>query len=149
MSECRLGLGFQPDLLGQTWSETSERCQDGRSRCRAVRRLLIAAVVLIAGSANAVDYAKCEAMNSMASRLQVSLRQELDDFAQARMEAKEIAKCGLKPDNVWRSGWQECANGVAAYKDSADRMANEAPIFEKYDRKIKKIASDYKKAGCL
>jgi len=53
MSECRLGLGFQPDLPGQTWSETSERCQDGRSRCRAVRRLLIAAAVLLAGSAHA------------------------------------------------------------------------------------------------
>jgi len=36
MSECRLGLGFQPDLRGQTWSETSERCQDVHSRCPVV-----------------------------------------------------------------------------------------------------------------
>jgi len=114
-----------------------------------VRRLLIAAVVLLAGPAHAVDYAKCEAMNSMASRLQVSLRQELDDFARARMEAKQIAKCGFKPDDVWTSGWQKCANTVDAYKDSADQMANEAPISEKYDRKLKKIARDYKKANCL
>jgi len=116
---------------------------------RNVRHLLIAACVLLSGSAYAVDYAKCEAMNSMASRLQISLRQELDDFARARMEAKEIAKCGFKPDNVWTSGWQKCANTVSAYEDAAERMANEAPIFEKYDRKLKKIASDYKKANCL
>jgi len=35
------------------WPAPSERCQDGRSRCRAVRRLLIAAAVLLTGPAHA------------------------------------------------------------------------------------------------
>jgi hypothetical protein len=104
--------------------------------------------LLSLGPAYAVDYAKCEAMNNAVVRLQIQLRDELKDYAQARMSLREIDKCGPRPENVWSTGWQQCANTTGAYKDDSERKINEAPIYAKYQKKLQGIAKDYKKEGC-
>ena len=137
MSECRLGLGFQPDLPGQTWSETSERCQDGRSCCRAVRRLLIAAVVLLASPVQAVDYVKCDAIQKAYTRVAVQ-QQEAGKVA---YEAKQQELCGFDYGCRIKQEKDVMVNHAKAYEA---RMATENSFKDKLD----KIKADHQKLDC-
>jgi hypothetical protein len=109
-----------------------------------------AAAALLAGPAMAVDYVKCEAMNSVNTRLQFQLNQELKEAALASIAFREVQKCGPKPS--WSEPsfaiWSSCSSVVGAYPTDADKQLTEAPIYAKYEKKLTALKKDHNKEGC-
>jgi len=113
-----------------------------------VRRLAIASAVLLAGSAHAVDYQKCEAIQQVYSR--VKQQQELAGKSAykaklsqlcAYPEAETTAKDGGKALAAYYNCQTEIVNYRAAVAASSEAESS-------YQVKIEKIKSDIKKADC-
>ena len=92
-----------------------------------MRRLILFLTILSAGSASAVDYVQCDAMRNAFIRINSTMK-----------DASESA--------YNRALSSSSADGKSAYeRTSAARNAAEEP----YQKQLKQIKADYKKAGCI
>ena len=91
----------------------------------SVTRLLLFAFVLFAGSAQAADYVKCEAIQKAYGRVDLSQKQLLESLTD---EQRSVVKAALK-------------------QRSPSEPAYVTEVFENVSR-LAKIRGDYKKAGC-
>ena len=88
-------------------------------------RLLLLAFVLFAGSAQAVDYVKCEAIQKAYGRVRLSNRQLLESLSN---EELQVVKASLE-------------------QRSSPEPAYVTEVWANEDR-MTQIKADYKKAGC-
>jgi hypothetical protein len=103
-----------------------------------MRRLFVAAVVLLTGPAQAVDYVKCEAIQNAGSRLKASYRTE----GQALIDNFVAQKCGPAQRTI---AYLECKKEVLNDPTLAKQMQK---LDKVYPPRIQKVEADYKKAGC-
>jgi len=106
-----------------------------------VRRLLIAAAVLIAGPAQAVDYVQCEAMRTALVRVHSQMKSAVE-------YAKELSCRVIGDDATKPAGdYIKCMKGIptTTVPDPTWRVVDTEKAYRK---DIEKIVKDMKKAGC-
>ena len=127
--------------------------QAGMSRVSLMRRLLIAAVLLYAGSAQAIDYAQCEAMQRAVTRIEGS-REEAIDTKLQQLKAEYVKiECPktFKPNTSkidWSAFYSCEIDAVERFLDMPELTAALIKARDPYNEKIEKVQSDYEKAGC-
>ena len=92
----------------------------------SVTRLLLLAFVLFAGSAQAADYVKCEAIQKAYGRVRLTNRQLLESLSNEQLQ---VVKASLK---------QRTPSNEPRYVTE---------VWENEDR-MDQIKADYQKAGC-
>ena len=92
----------------------------------SVARLLLLAFVLFAGSAQAVDYVKCEAIQKAYGRVRLTNNQLIDSLSHEQLQFLKAALKQRTPSNE--------PPYVTEIMENQDRM--------------NQIKADYKKAGC-
>ena len=104
--------------------------------------LAAAAVALMAGPAMAVDYVKCEAMQT-AYRRALATRNALNFEVIKEVSDRDLKKaCGEKPTSSCMS------EHFRASRDQQLREVASDPRVQPYRAKVFKIEADLKKAGC-
>jgi hypothetical protein len=124
-----------------------------------MRRLLIAAPVLLTGHAQAVDYLQCEAIERAYARTERERLELVDSVtAKASADISTVNQCGERPKvkNLFTFDVRDAGRDpeLAAFL-KCDESVKE-PLLRKlskkasepYERKLLKIRSDAKKAGC-
>jgi len=121
-----------------------------------MRRLFVAALVLLAGPAQAVDYVKCEAMQKAFGRVTASAEQAEKDAWREIMKRYEETNCGVKPSTMSVDyttkkvlAWYDCAS--AARTSNSKQMQAELasdPNTMSLRARAAKIQADYNKLGC-
>ena len=107
-----------------------------------MRHLIVSATVLMAGPAMAVDYVKCEAMQT-AYRRALATRNAVNLEVIKELYHRDLKKrCGYSPSSPCLS---------EHLKASSDQRVSEVlsdPRVKPYRAKVSKIVADLKKAGC-
>ncbi len=121
-----------------------------------MRRLFIAAVVLLAGPAQAVDYVKCEAMQKALSRVTASAEQVEKDVWGEIYDRYTLNNCGLRPSAGLPGystksvlAWYDCSS--TTYRANYEKMKKELaadPRVLALRTRAAKIQADYSKQGC-
>ncbi len=124
--------------------QQSRSVQTGWSRVIAVGRLLIAAVVLLAGPAQAVDYVKCEAMKNAIERINNGIF--YDAIKLKSKEAIEYAQtvC-LKGED--REKYYTCLQSESKKFSESNTSRFDGIITTERD-KLRRIRRDFADAGC-
>ncbi len=103
-----------------------------------MKALLFVAFLLLAGPAQALDYVKCEAIQSAGSRLQASYRAEVRTLIDGFKEQR----CGPAERTI---AYLVCAKEALNDPLLAKQVKRPDEI---YPARIQRVEADYKKAGC-
>lgn len=129
--------------------------QAGVSKVSLVRRFLIAAVLLYAGSAQAVDYAQCEAMQRAVTRIEGSKTDAMRSVMKPFFDKYMFIECGVMPE----AGTPDFYSKMNAFEICIERLGEEISDYPDvieavnttvgpYNERVEKVKNDYEKAGC-
>ena len=120
-------LSSRFSISNWTQPQSQGLARNGSNWHNQMRRLILFLTILSAGSASAVDYVQCDAMRNAFIRINSAMEK-------ASVSAYERALSG------------SAMNDKSVYeRTSAARSAAEEP----YQKQLKQIKADYKKAGCI
>ena len=123
-----------------------------------MKRLLLLLPLLLTPAAHAVDYVKCEAIQSAAARVRVSMEDQVSAAGSRASNLFFIENCGAPmAELLATSGVKELSErqkellacNSATYKQSRVKVV-EAQAAErmKVNARLAKIQADYEAAGC-
>ena len=114
-----------------------------------MRRLLIAAAVLLAGPAQAVDYVQCQAIQRTMLQMELNLLR-VKNLAGETMRNQAIRElCGSSPDtesirDPRFKAWYECHNSAIVANEGRISAAkeNSPSVIQPYNR-LQRVTSDF------